>query len=312
MTRTGRLSVRIALILAWSLVAAAGGWFVYQYYRVSWALDAKAKLGPGVLIDFAEIAPFPWDNVYFFGPYTSQSQIDEVLGFYWPGASRSSINANKGSNLIVFTKGNKVVHWLDYSRSLKLPRNLPRGYTRAEARFMIRSLKGEDKRLELVDREDAERWAGPPVQLQSFILFDNRNFPGSYALWGRGDRTATIQVFGGPNKSMWEKRYQVKLTLEQWTIVERLVGAQHFMSLVMPRRKGIPDEGTTTIAVVTRSGQKKVFVKFNKDRQPDFALIHDYLLDLCHLADGLQPIYEGEWVPMWHPEGMEFPKVDSD
>lgn len=310
MTRTGKLNGRLAWILAWSLVVALGSWVVYQHFRVSWALDAKAKLGPGTLVDFAEIAPFPWDTVHFFGPYTSQSQIDEALGFHWPGASRSSINGNKSSNLIVFAKGNKVVHWLDYPRTLKLPNSLPGSHTRAEARFMIRSLKDEDNRLELVDREDTERWAGPPVPLLSFILFDNSRC--RCALWAREDKTAIIQLFSGHGGGMREKRYQVKLTPEQWANVERLVGAQHFMSLVFPKRAGIPDEGGTIIAVTARTGQKKVILKFNKDRQCDFTQIHDYLFSLCRQVDGLQPIYEGEWVPMWHPDGMEFPKEDSE
>lgn len=309
MPRKGRLRVFLSIILTTGLVTGLAGWFIYQHYRVSWALDARAKLGPGTLIDFAEIAPFPWDMVYFFGPYTSQSTIDEALGFHWPGVAGSSINGYKGSNLIVFTKGKEVVHWFDYSRGkLELPEMPDTGYTPADARYMVRTMKGSDDRLELVDRKDAERWAGPPVPLRSFMLFDLSGFRGGDALWVGEDKTAIIQLVRGSHNGMWEKRYQIQLTPEQWANVERLIGAQHFMSLIIPKRNGVPDEGRVTISITTKSGQTKTLTNFIKDRHLDFDQIYDYLISLCRQVEEIEPIHEGEWNPEWHPEGMDFPR----
>ena len=52
--------------------------------------------GPGTTVDFAEVAPFAWDRVYFFGPYTPRERIHTSLGFHWPGVESTTIEWDDG------------------------------------------------------------------------------------------------------------------------------------------------------------------------------------------------------------------------
>lgn len=126
-------------------VAGLSAWLMWRSYAfaradsVAHALSEQIQSGPGNTVDFAQIAPFAWDRVHFFGPYTSAEHIDTCLGFHWSGARWTSIRDSKGSNLIVFVKESKVVCWFEYPRykgELEALRN-PKGYTRTEARFQV-------------------------------------------------------------------------------------------------------------------------------------------------------------------------------
>src|SRR5262249_3021890 len=115
---------RVAIIcLGIGVVLAVAGWLYVQDVRahsVERALAEQAKLGPGTVVDFAEIAPFEWDRVYVFGPYTPEEHIQKCLGFEWESAGRSSINSSKRANLVVFVRGSEVVHSFDQARSVEL------------------------------------------------------------------------------------------------------------------------------------------------------------------------------------------------
>jgi hypothetical protein len=153
-----------------------------------------------------------------------------------------------------------------------------------------------------------EEQPGPPVPPKSFVLHDVQGLWGGYALWASEDRTAFVQVVDPPpakHSELWEKRYKVKLTAEQWAEVERLVGAYHFLTLQVSERPGVPDEAHPIIVVVTKAGVTTKAQKWANDKHADFDPVYSYLLGLCR-ADGML-VREGSFEWEWRPEGFEQP-----
>src|SRR5262249_23709694 len=95
--------------LALGLLAGLCCWLIVRSHAVSWALSQQMQRGPGATVDFAEVAPFAWDQIYVFGPYTPHDRIHTSLGFPWPGVGRTTIEWNEGVNLVVFVRGMEVV-----------------------------------------------------------------------------------------------------------------------------------------------------------------------------------------------------------
>jgi hypothetical protein len=119
-------------------------------YAVSTALSAAICRGPGATVDFAEVAPFDWDRVFVFGPYTPHSSIHARLGFPWSGVSRTTIEWNEGVNLVVFIRGTRVVCWFEHVRHEELEELAdPNGYARQQARFTV-GFVGPERCLGLV------------------------------------------------------------------------------------------------------------------------------------------------------------------
>ena len=76
------------------------------------------KTGETSVIDFSAIKmPFSWDRLYVFGPYTTSSKIDKVLGKSWNDKlCVTTIIGNDGIALLIFTNNGQVVQCLDYGR----------------------------------------------------------------------------------------------------------------------------------------------------------------------------------------------------
>src|SRR5262245_3102870 len=74
---------------------------------------------------------------------------------------------------------------------------------------------------------------GPPLPIRSFVLHDVQGLFGGNALWAGEDRTAWLQVVSPPppgKTGLWEKRYKVTITAEQWASVEKKLGEIHFLA----------------------------------------------------------------------------------
>jgi hypothetical protein len=91
------------------------------------------------VVDLAQLAPFRWDRLYIFGPYTPAELVTDSLGHPWAGAEASRIAQVDTANLLVFTSGDEVVaatmhprRYGDFTTEL-----LGRGYAPAEARFEV-------------------------------------------------------------------------------------------------------------------------------------------------------------------------------
>lgn len=149
---------------------------------------------------------------------------------------------------------------------------------------------------------------GPPVPLRSFVLYDVQGLFGGQSLWAAEDRTAVVQEVGPPppgKSGLWEKRFTLKLTDEQWAEVERVVGAHPFGPPKPPARPGVPDEPRPIINVITKAGVKSKAEKWVNDKDPDFDPLYDYLLSLCRTD--ARPVWEGAYDWTWRPEGFEQP-----
>jgi hypothetical protein len=131
--------IALCLSMGCGIVVGVYCWSVFPSPAVSRALAAKVHLGPGTIIDFAQIAPFAWDKVFVFHPYTSKERIDRCLGFRWDSAEWSVIDSFDGANLVVFVRNGAVVCWFDHSRSDGDLMDLAdgKGYTRQEAIFRV-------------------------------------------------------------------------------------------------------------------------------------------------------------------------------
>lgn len=147
---------RVAILsLCGAIAAAFCGWLIVRSNAVSRALSEQVRRGPGTTVDFAEVAPFAWDRLYVFGPYTPHQRIHDSLGFRWPGIRATTIEYSEGVNLVVFVRSGEVVYWFEHPRNqgelLELAR--PQGYSREEARFQVCFVDGE-QRLALAKQQN--------------------------------------------------------------------------------------------------------------------------------------------------------------
>jgi hypothetical protein len=133
-----------------SLLSSVAGyyyWSVMPSNAISGSLADEVHRGPDTVVDFAKVAPFAWDRVFIFPPYTTREQIDSSLGFHWAGARWSAVQNYEGWNLLVFVHDGAVVCWFDHGRLDGDLMHLPdsKGYSRDQARFRVNL--SQDQRL---------------------------------------------------------------------------------------------------------------------------------------------------------------------
>jgi hypothetical protein len=104
---------------------------------VSDRVAAAAARGPGAVVDLRALAPFRWDRVHVFGPYTTDARIAREIGAPWAG--RSLVADLDDRALVVFTHGGRVVAAFDQTRDrgdlVRLAGGSP--YTPERARFVV-------------------------------------------------------------------------------------------------------------------------------------------------------------------------------
>jgi hypothetical protein len=90
------------------------------------------------IIDFNKVTNFKWDKMYIFTPYTSLETIEEELGDRLSHEETFGIAYSEGFDLIIFVKGNRIVHILEYPRPYELLLNdRINVYTSNEAKIKI-------------------------------------------------------------------------------------------------------------------------------------------------------------------------------
>jgi hypothetical protein len=137
------------IILGMCLPGAIHLWLSLRPNRISLALSREMQHGPGATVDLAAIAPFPWDRVHIFHPYTTHDTICNSLGFNWGDVGRTTTEWNEGVNLVVFVRNGEVVHWFEHSRREELADLAgSNGYARTQARFEVHPI-GVEQRLAL-------------------------------------------------------------------------------------------------------------------------------------------------------------------
>ncbi|MEX2603784.1 MAG: hypothetical protein WD361_06260 [Gracilimonas sp.] len=91
-------------------------------------------------IAFGELTTFKWDSVHIFGPYTPSDIIFKRLGFRWDKVEDLSIQSDEINNLLVFTRQNKLVEYVEYPRYKGdfINLDLPQTFSVEEANFVIK------------------------------------------------------------------------------------------------------------------------------------------------------------------------------
>jgi hypothetical protein len=93
----------------------------------------------GSLVDLKDISEFDWDSVFIFPPYTSQSEINQALGYEWKDSQKTGISSDDTINLMVFVEGGEVKRYCRVSRKVadfRLPAG-KRSFDRFQARFAV-------------------------------------------------------------------------------------------------------------------------------------------------------------------------------
>jgi hypothetical protein len=78
-------------------------------------VEKKRLTGEKVVIDFKQVAPFEWDKVYIFKPYTDDEFIYQALGFEWNN-SVLGVLLREDTDLLLFVKGKKVIGYVKHAR----------------------------------------------------------------------------------------------------------------------------------------------------------------------------------------------------
>jgi hypothetical protein len=85
--------------------------------EISKSIYSQLKQSGWKVIDFSKTVPFRFEKVCILGPYTSNESAKQALGFFWDVEKETEISTNDGINLIAFIKENKVISYVEHSRS---------------------------------------------------------------------------------------------------------------------------------------------------------------------------------------------------
>ncbi len=95
------ISAMAIAILAISCYMIGNPLITYHNYRLKQSIHTISK--PTVTLN--EIVPFEWDIVYTFAPYTSRSEIEEIIGFK---SNAIQETVSEGMVQLLFVKDNAV------------------------------------------------------------------------------------------------------------------------------------------------------------------------------------------------------------
>lgn len=79
-------------------------------------LVSSYKNGDLSVINISTITTFAWDQLHIFGPYTTLSELDSMVGRSWRNNCSTQIETSDGITLLLFINDGTVVHCLDYPR----------------------------------------------------------------------------------------------------------------------------------------------------------------------------------------------------
>jgi hypothetical protein len=97
---------------------------------------AAASSGPSGLVLMTDIAPFDWERLFIFRPYSQAAAVEQELGFSWSQSDR--IEMLDRFALLVFVSDQRVVRFVEQPRDTDfVPCWRSGGFARAEARFRI-------------------------------------------------------------------------------------------------------------------------------------------------------------------------------
>ena len=127
--RTGSLIVLVTLALtACGQDAIAAG------------ISTSVRRGPGHSIVLSEMAPFGWDRVCLFGPYTTAEEVVQITGTAKAARATHGIESSEGIDLLLFVEGDRIVREVELRRTYAdfAPELLRKCYSRRDAIFAVR------------------------------------------------------------------------------------------------------------------------------------------------------------------------------
>jgi len=84
--------------------------------EISAVVWAKVGNANRVYLDFRRLAPFAWQRLFVFPPYTAREDIYSSLGFHWDGVEQLSIEDRDSNTLLVFVQDRTVTRYLEHPR----------------------------------------------------------------------------------------------------------------------------------------------------------------------------------------------------
>ncbi len=99
-------------------------------------------------IDMTSLTPFNWDKLYIFKPYELTESVDNELEFDWDIPKNISILHDEINNLLVFTKNDSVVTYIQWPKDKgDFMRIETLMYSNDSAKFILKKEKygGRDK-----------------------------------------------------------------------------------------------------------------------------------------------------------------------
>jgi hypothetical protein len=139
-------------------------------------------------------------------------------------------------------------------------------------------------------------------------LYDGGTLWGGQELYILTNGVCITRVIRPPKtgeSGMQERRCKIQLEASDLQALQQLLDKHHFFTMTIDDRTGIPDETRTVIHVRLSSGAIHDHSKWTRDTHPDFDAIYQHLLGLVQSSQKTQPVYEGQSVYRWKPEGFE-------
>lgn len=103
--KKGKIAGMAILLLLLAVLGYAFLGSPAEWYRRRALRQAMAEVEDGE-VTLNEIIPFAWDSVYSFGPYTTQEQMEEIMGI---SARRLEESPSEGMVQLVFVKNGHMV-----------------------------------------------------------------------------------------------------------------------------------------------------------------------------------------------------------
>ena len=141
----------------------------------------------------------------------------------------------------------------------------------------------------------------------ALALYDSDGLYGGQELFILTNGMAYARAQRPPQKKesgLQERRYRLQLTANEVQTLRALLDRHQFLTLTVPGGTGIPHEQRATIALRLPDGQRRDVFKWQRHPQAGFTAIHRHLLGILHRAEKTQPVFQGESVYAWSPEGF--------
>jgi hypothetical protein len=129
---------RSAILLA-ILSACAGESRVAPPRSVSTGIEAAVRQAPDSPVVISRLTNFPWSRFFVFGPYTPAQAIRDSVGAGCCGGAEVDLASADDHDLLVFVRPDKppFIERHLRNRGAFAPAALGRGYTSAEAAFIV-------------------------------------------------------------------------------------------------------------------------------------------------------------------------------